>query len=561
MSRAQSPLAGAAPVPSVDSATTWIVLFSFLAVSLAGVLLRPALPVDETRYLAVAWEMHLSGDWLVPTKNFAVYSDKPPLLFWAINLVWSLTGVSDTAARMVGPGFAAIALWLTGRLARALWPEDAGIGVRATLALVALPLFAVMGGLTMFDAALTVSVLAGLLGLVGAGHGDRRGPWVFGAALAFGVLVKGPVVLLHLLPAAASLTIWHPARPGWRQTLASLGLGLTTGLVLVLLWLVPAAIHGGPEYRRAILWTQSAGRVADSFAHARPWWFFAVRLPLIALPWVAVPRLWSAARHTAWSEGGLRLCLIWGVGALIAFSLISGKQLHYLFPELPVIALVVARLAGKAPVSLRPVALPFALVAVGAFLVGCGLIPADPKIAGLRPPSALIAIASTFAVVVWAATGAPGLERLRAKRASARVNKMRRFLSAMKHGNALAGGAMLSLVLTLCADLVYSATDLGERYDSAPIAKAIIGHEPQGIAWVGDAYSAEFNFAGRLTRPVALPGTAELPAWIAAHPGGAIVGPESRVAPGWAPELRIPFLNKAYAIWIVPDRPKAETAP
>lgn len=536
MSRAQSPLAGAAPVPSVDSATTRIVLFSFLAVSLAGVLLRPALPVDETRYLAVAWEMHLSGDWLVPTKNFAVYPDKPPLLFWAINLVWSLTGVSDTAARMVGPGFAAIALWLTGRLAQALWPEDAGIGVRAILALVALPLFAVMGGLTMFDAALTVSVLAGLLGLVGVGHGDRRGPWVFGAALAFGVLVKGPVVLLHLLPAAASLTIWHPARPGWRQTLASLGLGLTTGLVLVLLWLVPAAIHGGPEYRRAILWTQSAGRVADSFAHARPWWFFAVRLPLIALPWVAVPRLWSAARHTAWSEGGLRLCLIWGVGALIAFSLISGKQLHYLFPELPVIALVVARLAGKAPASLRLVALPFALAAVGAFLVGCGLISADPKIAGLRPPSALIAIALIFAIftmVLWAATGA----------------------------GSLVTGAVLSLVLTLCAYLVYSVTDLGERYDSAPIARAIARHEPQGIAWVGDAYSAEFNFAGRLTRPVTLPGTAELPAWIAAHPGGAIVGPESRVAPGWAPELRIPFLNKAYAIWIVPDRPKVEPTP
>jgi 4-amino-4-deoxy-L-arabinose transferase-like glycosyltransferase len=31
--------------------------------------LRPLLPVDETRYLSVAWEMWLGGNWLVPHLN------------------------------------------------------------------------------------------------------------------------------------------------------------------------------------------------------------------------------------------------------------------------------------------------------------------------------------------------------------------------------------------------------------------------------------------------------------------------------------------------------------
>ena len=66
-----------------------LALLGFAAVALAGVLLRPALPIDETRYLAVAWEMWARGDWLVPTKNFALYTHKPPLLFWTMNLVWS----------------------------------------------------------------------------------------------------------------------------------------------------------------------------------------------------------------------------------------------------------------------------------------------------------------------------------------------------------------------------------------------------------------------------------------------------------------------------------------
>ena len=50
-------------------------------VCIAGVLLRPLAPIDETRYLAVAWEMWLSGDYFVPTRNFELYTHKPPLLF------------------------------------------------------------------------------------------------------------------------------------------------------------------------------------------------------------------------------------------------------------------------------------------------------------------------------------------------------------------------------------------------------------------------------------------------------------------------------------------------
>lgn len=50
---------------------------AFVPAALAGVLLRPLLPIDETRYLSVAWEMHLGGDFLVPHKNGAIYTDKP----------------------------------------------------------------------------------------------------------------------------------------------------------------------------------------------------------------------------------------------------------------------------------------------------------------------------------------------------------------------------------------------------------------------------------------------------------------------------------------------------
>ncbi|MBI2235329.1 MAG: glycosyltransferase family 39 protein, partial [Micavibrio aeruginosavorus] len=58
---------------------------SFLGMFLAVVLLRPLLPIDETRYVTVAWEMFLRHDPLAPlTVNGTPYHHKPPLLFWLI---------------------------------------------------------------------------------------------------------------------------------------------------------------------------------------------------------------------------------------------------------------------------------------------------------------------------------------------------------------------------------------------------------------------------------------------------------------------------------------------
>ena len=75
----------------------WLVLVA------TGLLTRPLMPIDETRYVSVAWEMWVGGDALVPHLNGEAYGHKPPLLFWLINLVWAVFGVSEMAARVVAP--------------------------------------------------------------------------------------------------------------------------------------------------------------------------------------------------------------------------------------------------------------------------------------------------------------------------------------------------------------------------------------------------------------------------------------------------------------------------
>lgn len=53
---------------SVLSAT---LLFALTALTL--ILLRPLMPVDETRYVAAAWEMRIGGSIWVPHLNGALY--------------------------------------------------------------------------------------------------------------------------------------------------------------------------------------------------------------------------------------------------------------------------------------------------------------------------------------------------------------------------------------------------------------------------------------------------------------------------------------------------------
>src|SRR4051812_30653292 len=84
---------------------------------------RPPLPIDETRYLTVAWEMWRTGDYLVPHLNGVAYHHKPPLLFWLMTLGWQVIGISAAWARLVAPLFALGAVVLTSHLARLLFPD------------------------------------------------------------------------------------------------------------------------------------------------------------------------------------------------------------------------------------------------------------------------------------------------------------------------------------------------------------------------------------------------------------------------------------------------------
>ncbi|MGH8091274.1 MAG: ArnT family glycosyltransferase, partial [Rudaea sp.] len=327
---------------ATDGRLWWLLLLLPVVLSL------PALPIDETRYLAVAWEMRLHLDFLVPHLNGAPYSDKPPLLFWLINLGWLFAGLHVWAVRLGVLAASFASLLLFERLVLRLEP-DAALARRAVIVLFGIVYFAIFSSAIMFDVLLATFVL---LALHGALDWDaqrwRRGLILLALGFGLGILTKGPVVLLDAGFALVLGPWWsETARANKGRWYAMTGLAVLGGAVIALAWAVPAAIMGGEKYANAIFLHQTVDRMANSFAHRRPlWWYFMV-LPAMVLPWtLAVRAPWRAWRESFRISKSVRFAVAWAVPAFIAFCFVSGKQPHYLLPLLPALALYLAKVLG-----------------------------------------------------------------------------------------------------------------------------------------------------------------------------------------------------------------------
>lgn len=529
--------------PSILStllANRWLItlLTGWLLLSVASIWLRPLWPVDETRYASVAWDMWVRGEFLVPYVNGEPYAHKPPLLFWIIHAGWLAFGVNEWWPRLVGPLCAALSVPLMMRLERLLWPAGEARGAPIFVLFGSL-LFVAFITLTMFDVLLMLCVMIAMIGLLRAHRGELRAGWCwFGAGIALGVLAKGPVILAHVLAVALIAPWWsQSARASWRRWYAGLLAALLGGAAIALLWAIPAAIHGGPDYARAIFWGQTAGRVSESFAHREPWWYYLALLPVLLFPWLLWPPLWRGVRALYHRERSpsTRFLSAWIVLTLIVFSLVSGKQAKYLVPMLPAFALIAGRaladskLAARSRAMLLP-ALGFA--AAAAIVVVVALRPAM-----LELPQWIDAVPKWPAFVLVAITAALMLVAKGDMLAQTRALAM----------------AMLAGAATLIVGVV---SPIAPYNDVTPTARRIAQLQAAGtpVAFIGK-YHAQFNFIGRLAQPVDIVNDDDLGQWVEQHVDGIVIEIErERHQPGPdGPESETPFRGGHMIVWKGPN--------
>jgi len=526
----------------------WLLLAGWAAFAVASIWLRPLWPVDETRYASVAWEMWLRGDFLVPHINGEPYSHKPPLLFWLIHLGWALFGVNDWWPRLVGPLCALGSVPLLLKMEKLLWGRS---GLSPWILFGTL-LFATFVTLTLMDLLLMLCALAGMIGVLNLSIQKRiPGLLWLGAGIGLGVLAKGPVILLHVLPAALAAPWWAPelkGRLGRSYSLYCLDLllGVLLGAAIALAWAIPAGWAGGETYRQAILWSQTAGRVSESFAHRAPWWYYLPLLPLILFPWSVWPPLWRGIKEIFQNEKkdpGARFLAAWLLLTLIAFSLVSGKQAKYLVPLLPGFALLAGHALARGRArrwDLLPPAL--GLLAASALVAGLRAWPADlglPAWASEIPFWPVAALALAAVALLFFARGDTSVQ-------------LRSLAFATLFGMTVAGAGVVPALVPYA--------------DPGPVARVLAGLQERKVplAHLGK-YHAQYNFAGRLAAPIVILDPPELAAWVAAHPEGRVMTVERRRAPEGAagpataeggpataeggPEYQAPFRGAWLQLW------------
>jgi len=471
------------PKQYIEENWQWICLWwGLIIVSLYS---RPLIPIDETRYLSVAWEMWNSDNYLVPHINGLPYSHKPPLLFWLIHFSWQLFGVGEWAGRLVAPAFGFGCLVLTVKLAKILWPNHRDVQLSAPFVLLGTVIWGIYGSLSMFDTLLTFLVLLSFVFILKMRDENSVLPGT-GLALAvgLGILAKGPVILIYVLPPVILAPVWwlKGNSPSWGKWYGTAMLSIGMGIAIALSWAIPAAISGGQDYGQAILLKQTTGRIVQSFAHSRPFYWYLLLVPLILFPWFFWWPAWKdfSIRN---SDCSLWFCLCCTIPALIILSCISGKQLHYVLPVLPVIALLIARSVRSLPQNSQTDRVPIILI-YGILSILLFIIPQLPLEGGDRD------ILKNLPEIVAVAPLLCGAALLFTKSGSI-INAIKVVaLSSVIYI------ALLQVTVTNPLHDIFDQDDIGKRIHDVQERGAAVAIYPADMA-------DQFQFSGRLTRPLA----------------------------------------------------------
>ena len=182
---------------------------------------------------------------------------------------------------------------------------------------------------------------------------------LFWAMTLLGVAVKGPIALLFSLLPAIVWMFWENRWEGIRRLRPLTGISAL--VIMIGLWMAAVVASGNGAYLANIWHKQLVGRSVKSWSHAEPFYFYAMLLPLVLLPWTSLTIKGyyglTRSRPEFW-----RSVFIFGFVPLAAISMVSGKLFIYMQPFLPAFCLAAAFAVGQLPekrvsywISLPPV--------------------------------------------------------------------------------------------------------------------------------------------------------------------------------------------------------------
>ena len=331
-----------------------LVLLCLLAF-LPGLFQIPPVDRDEAYFAQATKQMIETGDYVDIRYQDDVRYRKPVGIYWlqaaAVKTAAAL-GLPD-ALRTIWPYRLPSLFGAIGAVLATYWCALAFVSRRgAVLSAVMMAVSTILGveaRLAKTDAVLLFTIVVAMSVLARVYLAPRRGEAlpglpliaVFWTALAAGILVKGPLILMVVgLAAAALCLVDRSAR--WLLALRPLP-GVAWLVVLVLPWFIAIYARVGSQFLVASVGEDMLAKVANSQeAHGAPpglyvVLFFATFFPASMLAGLAAPAVWAVRREPA-----AKFLLAWLVPSWIVFELVVTKLPHYVLPLYPAIAILIA---------------------------------------------------------------------------------------------------------------------------------------------------------------------------------------------------------------------------
>jgi 4-amino-4-deoxy-L-arabinose transferase-like glycosyltransferase len=397
-------------------ATAFLLLCGLL-LFLPGFFNIPPIDRDEARFAQATKQMVETGDFVDIRFQDDVRYKKPVGIYW-------LQSAAVETASALGLPRAELRIWLyripsligaIGAVLLTYWAALAFVtrrgAVFAALLVCSSVLLGVEARLAKTDATLLLMVVAAMGALARVYLSWQRGedpehpPWswpaIFWTALAGGVLLKGPLILLFVALTIVTLAILDRSA-SWLWRLRPLW-GLMWTLVLVLPWFVAIFWRAGETFFTDSIGGDMLSKLAAQESHGAPpglylllfWITFWPGAPLAGM---ATPAVWRARR-----EPGAQFLLAWLVPSWIVFELVLTKLPHYVLPLYPAVAILTAGALERRVLSrswlMRSSAWWFAIPALASIIAVVGAIVLTRQPAFLAWP--LAAAAMILGLFAW----------------------------------------------------------------------------------------------------------------------------------------------------------------
>ena len=319
-----------------------ILLAAWAAIYLPG-LGRQGLKGEEGRRVLPAVEMLKTGNWVLPRIADQDYYNKPPGINWLVAASFVLTGEqSELTARLPSVIFALIFVTFL------IWMPIPWVDLEARLigAIIFLTTSAIIEKGRLIEIEMVYTALTGIAILlwlsIWSRNGSSRLLWLAPSiVLAFGMLVKGPFILLFFYSVVIFVLYYSKKLKSLFSIWHIVGLGIA--LLPFCIWLLLAFQRTSASKMSSQMTNQLLIRIIDK-VDILYWGQNFVRAFLNILPWlVFLPMLWSrkltsriAPQYEAIFRGSR-------LGVVIGFCIISlmpKMEARYTIPLIPLVSVL-----------------------------------------------------------------------------------------------------------------------------------------------------------------------------------------------------------------------------